>query len=177
MAGKRALIVGLASKRSIAWGIAQAFILEGAELAGYQAITPGSIRDPYMIKEYDEWLNRLKDKVNIRLEMVYGDTIKEGDDYSLQYKTYGRDGTMGKLEPLKEINTHELLVMFEVTAKHQKLANDISEIYHHQALHLPISKWHGLISGMAFPYNPSYFERGAVYRFNVHHVVEPADCS
>ena len=33
MAGKRALIVGLASKRSIAWGIAQAFAREGAELA------------------------------------------------------------------------------------------------------------------------------------------------
>ena len=33
MAGKRALIVGLASNRSIAWGIAQAFSREGAELA------------------------------------------------------------------------------------------------------------------------------------------------
>jgi len=33
MTGKRALIVGLASKRSIAWGIAKAFAREGAELA------------------------------------------------------------------------------------------------------------------------------------------------
>jgi len=33
MVGKRALIVGLASNRSIAWGIAQAFAREGAELA------------------------------------------------------------------------------------------------------------------------------------------------
>ena len=33
MAGKRALIVGLASNRSIAWGIAQAFKREGAQLA------------------------------------------------------------------------------------------------------------------------------------------------
>ncbi len=33
MTGKRALIVGLASNRSIAWGIAQAFRREGAELA------------------------------------------------------------------------------------------------------------------------------------------------
>lgn len=33
MAGKRALIVGLASNRSIAWGIARAFAREGAELA------------------------------------------------------------------------------------------------------------------------------------------------
>lgn len=33
MSGKKALIVGLASKRSIAWGIANAFSREGAELA------------------------------------------------------------------------------------------------------------------------------------------------
>ncbi len=33
LAGKRALIVGLASNRSIAWGIARAFAREGAELA------------------------------------------------------------------------------------------------------------------------------------------------
>ena len=33
MSGKRALIVGLASNRSIAWGIAQAMLREGAELA------------------------------------------------------------------------------------------------------------------------------------------------
>jgi enoyl-[acyl-carrier protein] reductase I len=37
LAGKRAVIVGLASNRSIAWGIAQAMRREGAELAfGYQ---------------------------------------------------------------------------------------------------------------------------------------------
>src|SRR5690554_3243665 len=33
LAGKRALIVGLASNRSIAWGIARAMHREGAELA------------------------------------------------------------------------------------------------------------------------------------------------
>ena len=33
LAGKRALIVGIASNRSIAWGVAQAMAREGAELA------------------------------------------------------------------------------------------------------------------------------------------------
>ena len=33
LAGKRALIAGIASNRSIAWGIAQAMAREGAELA------------------------------------------------------------------------------------------------------------------------------------------------
>ena len=33
LAGKKALIIGVASKRSIAWGIAQSMHREGAELA------------------------------------------------------------------------------------------------------------------------------------------------
>ena len=33
LAGKRALIVGVATERSIAWGIAQAMHREGAQLA------------------------------------------------------------------------------------------------------------------------------------------------
>jgi enoyl-[acyl-carrier-protein] reductase (NADH) len=33
MQGKRALIVGIASQRSIAWGIAEAMYKQGAELA------------------------------------------------------------------------------------------------------------------------------------------------
>ncbi|NIW23830.1 MAG: SDR family oxidoreductase, partial [Gammaproteobacteria bacterium] len=38
LAGKRAVIVGLASNRSIAWGIAQALKEHGAELAfNYQS--------------------------------------------------------------------------------------------------------------------------------------------
>ena len=35
LAGKRALIVGIASNRSIAWGIAEAMKREGAELSLY----------------------------------------------------------------------------------------------------------------------------------------------
>jgi len=37
LAGKRAVIIGLASNRSLAWGISQAMRREGADLAfGYQ---------------------------------------------------------------------------------------------------------------------------------------------
>ncbi|MEQ8194002.1 MAG: acyclic terpene utilization AtuA family protein [Rhodospirillales bacterium] len=148
--------------------------LEGAELAGYQSITIGSIRDPFMIRQYDDWLSRLKDRMDARIEMVYGGSLSD-QDYSILFRTYGKDGTMGPLEPVKEITSHELCLVCEVTAKSQELANEISQIYRHQALHLPIPEWHGLITGLATPYNPSYLERGPVYRFNVNHIVEPDD--
>jgi hypothetical protein len=148
--------------------------LEGSELAGYQSITIGSIRDPFIIRQYDDWLARLNDKMADRMAMVYGSSLAK-DDYAISFRTYGKDGTMGPLEPVKETLSHELCVVCEVTATSQELANEISSIYRHQALHLPIPEWQGHITGLATPYNPSYLERGPVYRYNVNHVVEPDD--
>jgi hypothetical protein len=70
---------------------------------------------------------------------------------------------------------HELCLLFEVTAPTQEIASSIATITRHQAIHLPIPEWSGLITGAACPYNPAYLERGAVYRFCVNHVVEPDD--
>jgi hypothetical protein len=63
--------------------------------------------------------------------------------------------------------------VFEATAPSQEIASTIAGITRHQALHLPIPEWSGLITALACPYN--HLERGAVYRFNVNHVVLPDD--
>ncbi|MEQ8193641.1 MAG: acyclic terpene utilization AtuA family protein [Rhodospirillales bacterium] len=148
--------------------------LEGAEFVGYQSITIGSIRDPFIIRQYGDWIERLKVKMDDRMAMVFGNKVSK-DDYTISFRTYGIDGTMGPLEPVKEHHSHELCVVCEVTAKTQDLANKVSAIYRHQALHLPIPEWQGHITGLATPYNPSYLERGPVYRYNMNHVVEPDD--
>ncbi|MEE8124112.1 MAG: acyclic terpene utilization AtuA family protein [Alphaproteobacteria bacterium] len=148
--------------------------LEGAEKVGYQSITIGSIRDPYMIRQIDDWTGRLHERVRDRVMNVLGGELDEGD-YRFDVRIYGKDGTMGGLEPVSEIRAHELCLVFEVTAPSQEMANDISAIVRHQALHLPIPEWSGLITGVAFPYNPAHLERGLVYRFSVNHVVEPDD--
>lgn len=144
--------------------------LEGAELVGYQSVLIGSIRDPFIIRQIDDWSKRLMEKIHSRIAMVYGERLKR-DDYMVNLRIYGKNGTMGPLEPVKEIRSHELCLVFEATAKTQETANSIGGIIRHQALHLPIPEWSGLITGVACPYN--YMERGAVYRFNVNHVVEP----
>jgi hypothetical protein len=148
--------------------------LEAAEKVGYQSITIGSIRDPYMIRQIDDWTARLHERVGDRIGSVLGAELDEGD-YRFDIRIYGKDGTMGRLEPVKEIRAHELCLVFEVTAPSQELANAISGIVRHQALHLPIPEWSGLITGVAFPYNPAHLERGLVYRFSINHVVEPDD--
>jgi hypothetical protein len=93
----------------------------------------------------------------------------------LNIRIYGKNGTMGPLEPVKEIRAHELALLIEATAPSQEAASSIAGIVRHQALHLPIPEWSGLITALACPYNPAHLDRGAVYRFNVNHVVEPDD--
>lgn len=144
--------------------------LEGAEKAGYQSILIGSIRDPFIIRQIDDWTARLEEKIHGRVTMVYGSKLKR-EDYLLFIRIYGKNGTMGALEPVKEIRSHELCLSFEVTAPTQEIASTIASITRHQALHLPIPEWSGLITAVACPYN--HLDRGAVYRFNVNHVVEP----
>jgi hypothetical protein len=148
--------------------------LEGAEKTGYQSIIVGGVRDPYIIRQIDDWLARLKEKVRLRVVSVYGEDVA-ADGYVLNIRVYGKNGVMGPLEPVKEITTHEICLLFEVTAPSQKVASSIASITRHQALHLPIPEWNGAITAIALPYNPSYLERGAVYRFNLNHVVHPDD--
>jgi hypothetical protein len=104
--------------------------------------------------------------------MVFGDTLSPAD-YLVNIRIYGKNGTMGPLEPEKEIKGHELCLVFESTAPTQQIASAMSGIVRHQALHLPIPEWSGLITAVACPYNG--LVRGAVYRFNMNQVVEPQD--
>jgi hypothetical protein len=148
--------------------------LEGAEKVGYQSVFIGAIRDPFIIRQIDDWSARLEQRIHARITQVYGTALK-AEDYHLVFRIYGKNGVMGALEPVKEIRSHELCLIIEVTAPTQETASSIAGIIRHQGLHLPIPEWSGLITALACPYNPAHLERGAVYRFNVNHVVEPDD--
>ena len=148
--------------------------LEGAEKVGYQSVVIGSVRDPFIIRQIDDWTGRLAERIHARVAQVYGDALRR-EQYQLNIRIYGKNGTMGPLEPVTEIRSHELALLIEATAPAQDIASSIAGIVRHQALHLPIPEWSGLITALACPYNPAHLDRGAVYRFNVNHVVEPDD--
>ncbi len=148
--------------------------LEGAEKAGYQSIVIGSVRDPFIIRQIDDWTKRLTERIHARVNQVYGEKLSP-KDYVVHMRIYGKNGTMGPLEPVKEIRSHELCIIIEVTAPTQDIASSIAGIVRHQGLHLPIPEWSGLITALACPYNPAHLDRGPVYRFNVNHVVAPDD--
>jgi hypothetical protein len=144
--------------------------LEGAERAGWQSVLIGSVRDPFIIAEIDDWVARLKHAVSLRAANVLGSAAS----WDLLVKIYGKDGTMGPLEPTPVVEGHEIVLVFEILAQDQETVHSLASIVRHQALHLPIKKWSGLITSVAFLYNPAHLDRGELYRFNLKHVVSPA---
>lgn len=146
--------------------------LEGAELAGYQSIIVAGVREPYILRQLDSWLDGMFAKFADRVQEIFGGRVGPGD-YAIRVRIYGRDGVMGALEPLAHQMGHEACLVFSVTAQTQAISKSIAKSFSHFALHYPIPEWRGLISGLAFPFTPAEIERGPVYRFNLHHVVLP----
>lgn len=145
--------------------------LEGAELAGYQAIIIGSVRDPIILRQLDSWLDGLKKAAEDRIAAVYGSGIEE--KYRLDVRVFGKNATMGPLESETDIG-HEVGLLFQVTADTQERATSLTKSVSHIAVHYPVPEWTGLITSIAYPYSPAEIPRGASYRFNMNHVVAPA---
>jgi len=143
--------------------------IEGARLAGYSTIVIGAIRDPLIIRQLDSWLDRLDDNLRERLRSTVGD----GPRYQIVVRVYGRNGVMGALEPRNVAEGHEVTLLWDVISDSQELSRSIAASLSHMAVHNPIPEWHGLISGVAFPFAPSEVDRGPVYEFHLNHVVFP----
>ena len=146
--------------------------LEGATFGGYPTIIIAGVREPYIIRQLDDWLDGMRVKFADRVVEISGCAIA-ADDYTISVRVYGRDGVMGKLEPLRDQVGHEVGLLFTVTAAEETTCRTIAKSFAHFALHYPIPEWQGLISGLAFPFSPSDVYKGAVYHFNLNHVVVP----
>ena len=68
-----------------------------------------------------------------------------------QFAALLRDGSVGG---------HEAFILWDVISESQELSRSIATSVSHLAVHNPIPKWHGLISGVAFPYSPPEIDRG-----------------
>lgn len=145
--------------------------LEGAELAGYQSIIIGSVRDPIILRQFDSWIAGLVQAARDRIAAVFGAGIES--KYKFDVRVFGRDATMGPLESETAIG-HEVGLLFQVTAGTQELATALIKSVSHIAVHYPVPEWTGLITSIAYPYSPAEIARGPSYRFNMNHVVEPA---
>ena len=146
--------------------------LEGAKLAGYQSIVIGGVRDPVILGQLDDWLGSMRKRIIERIDSIFGRDMKS--KYHMNLRVYGRDGVMGTREPERGRVAHEVCLLLDFLADDQETAHTMAASGGHIALHHPVPEWHGLISGLAFPYAPHVIDRGPVYRFMLNHVLEPA---
>lgn len=147
--------------------------LEGAELAGYQSFTLGSVRDPIILGQLDSWTEGIRARTIARIESAFG--LTEGTAYDYELRVYGRNGTLGATEPIKKFEGHEALLFIRVLASTAELANDLILAAKHIAIHYPVPDWSGSITGMGHPLTPGCINEGAMYRFNLNHTVPVED--
>ncbi|HVB98325.1 MAG TPA: acyclic terpene utilization AtuA family protein [Candidatus Dormibacteraeota bacterium] len=141
--------------------------LEGASLVGYRSIAVAGIRDPLVIRQLDSYLSGLRTV----LEHKIRDSVNlEPEQYTLTWRVYGRDGTLGKLEPETSLPCHEVGLIIDLVAPTQALAAEMIPLIAHAGLHHPIPEHNGLISNLAFPFSPPGINVGPVYRFCANHV-------
>ncbi len=140
--------------------------LEGAKKIGYRTLSIAGTRDPIMISEIDNILKAVREMV------IDNFTELKKDDYKLFFRVYGKDGVMGKLEPIKEIKSHELGIIIEVIGKTQEIANTVCSFARSGMLHYGYTGRIATAGNLAFPYSPSDIKAGEVYEFSLNHLLE-----
>ncbi len=142
--------------------------LEGSRQIGFRTVSIAGTRDPVMMREIDAIIQGVRDRV--------ADNFRAAPfDYTLNFTVYGRDGVMGKLEPMPVIDGHELGIIIEAVADTQQNADTICAFARSTMLHYGYEGRRATAGNLAFPYSPSDFHAGAVYVFSVYHLITVDD--
>lgn len=142
--------------------------LEGAKRIGYRTVSIAGTRDAIMIKEIDNIIEAVKERVDDN----FSDHLS---GYHLNINIYGKNGVMGNLEPSQAVLGHEIGVVIEAVASSQEDANTICSFARSTMLHFGYDGRIATAGNLAFPYSPSDFQGGEVYNFTMYHVMEIDD--
>jgi hypothetical protein len=143
--------------------------LEGAGPAGYQTITLVGIRDRIIMKNPQDWLDRLAAFAQAKLDRLGFDRKR----YSFLLRPYGWNAVYGGDVPEGYV-PNEIGVLLTVTADEQALATQIAKVMNPLLLHFEVAKNRPTPS-FAFPFSPAEVEKGRIYEFKLYHVVEMED--
>jgi len=139
--------------------------LEGSGKVGERYMGMAGIRDPYTIRHIDQVIQWAKDQVEERLH---------GKDYQLSYRIFGKNGVMGDLEPVKEIRSHELLVVVEGVSPDDKVAEEATLIGTRQIFYARLPEVKGTAGTAAFILD-EVVKISAAYEWTMNHTVTVDD--
>ena len=139
--------------------------LEGSGKVGERYLGLAGIRDPYTIKHIDEVIEWSKAQVEERFA---------GTEYKISFRIFGKNGVMGDLEPIKEIKSHELMVVVEGVAATKEAAREITMIATRQIFYARLPEVKGTAGTAAFILD-EVLESSPAYYWTMNHIVEVDD--
>ncbi len=142
--------------------------LEGARVVGYQTIIMATIRDAHYVANVQGWCDDIAAKHAIKVADRLGDVA-----HTTELRIIGQSATLGDLET-RQTTPHEVGVMGIVTAADQDTARAIAMLLNPYLLHHPLTRGEEQPT-FSFPFSPAETDRGAVYGFALHHVMELHD--
>ena len=140
---------------------------EGAERVGFRSFVLGGIRDPFLIRQIDDY--------TAGCERQTRELAGVDESVRIEWILYGRDGVMGAMEPERGGPVHELGVLAEVLAPTQEVAHDVAALLEARMIGYVYPGAKTRTAHVAFPFSPLVNDTGPVYRFSVLHIAELAD--
>jgi hypothetical protein len=143
--------------------------LEGVRLSGYRSVVIGGMRDPVNISNLQTILSTVKSKVSSVLGMA-------PNELQLDFITYGLDGVLGRLEPLRgDAKPHEIGIVADIIAETQAEATSIAKLTRSSLLHCGYPGRKSTEGNLALPFAPTEIEVGPVYVWNIWHALPLTD--
>lgn len=144
--------------------------LEGAKLAGYQAVSMCVIREPEYVRRFDEWILSFEAFAHQSIRKVM--ELAESD-YTLDIRCIGKNAVLGTME--REVTDHiEIGVMAVVTTPDAIRTKEIISLLNAPFLHFALPDAQKTPTH-ALPFSPSTMDRGLVYEFVMNHVMAVDD--
>ena len=144
--------------------------LEGARVVGYQTSLLVLLRDNNYVKNAIKWTEKLSIFLSKEIKQRMN---LDSHEYSLNFRHIGLNAVLGDLE--KNIgNPSEVGVLCIITSKTPNVCTEIAKLINPFLLHFPLTVDEELPT-FAFPYSPVHSDRGCVYEFALHHVLELND--
>ncbi|MEZ5760579.1 MAG: acyclic terpene utilization AtuA family protein [Paracoccaceae bacterium] len=140
--------------------------LEGARIAGYQAVSLTLLRDRRYVENARTWAEDIA--ARCRKVAVERTGLTEAD-FTIEMRLVGQNATLGPLETGRTVPT-EVGVLAIVTAPTEPQAVEIAKILNPYLLHHALTEEEPMPT-FAFPFSPAEMSRGAIYEFCLHHVM------
>ena len=139
--------------------------VEGAAKVGYRAVFISGVRDPIMITQIDY----LIEGVTKNTKDFFRD---DAENFQILFHVYGKNGVLGKVEYIKNVQPFELGFIGEVVAKTQELASTICGYLSHLSMHFDYPGCKATAGNLAMLYSPENIDAGEVFEFNIYHLLE-----